>query len=186
MKDKCFIYYGNPCSSCLSDPEVPDFEAAKQQRVVECPYATDRERCGPPRFGCVRVAGARMARAVIQFYTEASEDTLALDRDFFRRRAPLPPKAVEAYVDPDHGFRRITDPEEVVQLVAEHARAVLGLEPGERVRRQVGRYAPPTGEVPAALRRAIAGEQPPTKETKPAVGKEPPKARPATPRVQPS
>ncbi len=186
MKDKCFIYYGNPCSSCLSDPEVTDFEDATRSAVVECPYASDRARCSAPKFGCVRVAGARMARAVIQFYTEASEETLAMDRDFFRRRAPLPPKAVEAYVDPDHGFRRITDPEEVVQRVAEHARVVLGLEPGERVRRQVGRYAPPTGEVPAALRRAIAGEQAPAPQRKAATGKEPPKARSTRPGMQPS
>ena len=57
-----------------------------------------------------------MARAVIQFYTEASEATLAMDRDFFRRRSPLPPKAVEAYVDPERGFRHITDPEQVGRL----------------------------------------------------------------------
>ena len=41
MKDKCFIYYGNPCSNCLSDPEVKSFEDAMRQAVVECPYAAD-------------------------------------------------------------------------------------------------------------------------------------------------
>jgi len=153
MKDKCFIYYGNPCSSCLSDPEVQSFEDAKRQAVVECPYAANRAQCSLPRFGCVRVAGARMARAVIQFYTEASEETLALDREFFRRRGPLPPRRVEAYIDPELGFKRITDPEQVVQRVWGHARAVLGLRPGEREPRQVGRYTPPTGDVPAALLR---------------------------------
>jgi hypothetical protein len=155
MKDKCFIYYGNPCSNCLSDPEVKSFEDAMQQAVVECPYAADRSQCSPPRFACVRVAGARMARAVIQFYTEASEETLALDREFFRRRGPLPGRGVEAYVDPEHGFQRITDPAQVVQRVWEHARAVLGLAAGEHVRHQVGHYAPPASDVPAALLRGI-------------------------------
>jgi hypothetical protein len=156
MKDKCFIYYGNPCSNCLSDPEVKSFEDAMQQAVVECPYAADPAQCSPPRFACVRVAGARMARAVIQFYTEASEETLTLDREFFRRRGPLPAQGVEAYVDPEHGFQRITDPEQVVQRVWEHARAVLGLQAGEHVLHQFGRYAPPAGDVPAALLRRVA------------------------------
>ena len=155
MKDKCFIYYGNPCSNCLSDPEVRSFEDAMRQAVVECPYAADRAQCCPPRFACIRVAGARMARAVIQFYTEASEETLALDREFLRRRGPLPGQEVEAYVDPERGFQRITDPEQVVQRVWEHARAVLGLQPGEHVRHQVGHYAAPAGDVPAALLRRI-------------------------------
>jgi hypothetical protein len=155
MKDKCFIYYGNPCVGCLSDPEVKSFEDAMRQAVVECPYAADRAQCAPPRFACIRVAGARMARAVIQFYTEASEETLALDREFFRRRGPLPGQGLEAYLDPERGFQRITDPEQVVQRVWEHARAVLDLEPGEHVRHQVGHYAAPAGDVPAALLRRI-------------------------------
>ena len=155
MKEKCFIYYGNPCSSCLSDPEVKSFEDAMRQAVVQCPYAADTAQCFAPRFACIRVAGARMARAVIQFYTEASEETLALDREFFRRRGPLPGHGVEAYVDPERGFQRITDPEQAVQRVWEHARAVLGLQPGEHVRHQVGHYAPPAGDVPAALLRRV-------------------------------
>ena len=155
MKDKCFIYYGNPCSSCLSDTEVKGFEDAMRQAVVECPYAADHAQCSPPRFACIRVAGARMARAVIQFYTEASEETLALDREFFRRRGPLPGQGVEAYVDPERGFQRLTDPAQVVQRVWEHAGAVLGLEPSEHVRHQVGHYLPPAGYVPAALLRGI-------------------------------
>ena len=79
MKDKWFIYYGNPCTSYLTDSEIQGFEDATlallspwRQAVVECPLASDPAKCSPPRFGCVRVAGARMARAVIQFYTEAS------------------------------------------------------------------------------------------------------------------
>ena len=155
MKDKCFIYYGNPCSSRLADPEVKSFEDAMRQAVVECPYAADHAQCSPPRFACVRVAGARMARAVIQFYTEASEETLALDREFFRRRGPLPGQGVEAYIDPERGFQRITNPQRVVQRVWEHASAVLGLEPGEHVLHRVGHYTPPAGDVPAALLRGI-------------------------------
>jgi hypothetical protein len=183
MKDKCFIYYGNPCTSYLTDSEIQGFEDATlallspwRQAVVECPLASDPAKCSPPRFGCVRVAGARMARAVIQFYTEASEATLAMDRDFFRRRSPLPPKAVGAYVDPEHGFRHISDPEQVVQRVWEHARAVLDLQPGERVRRQVGRYTPPASHVPPVLlrhaERGVRRAQP-GKVARPAVARPP-------------
>lgn len=28
MKDKCFIYYGNPCIICLADPAIQSFEDA--------------------------------------------------------------------------------------------------------------------------------------------------------------
>ena len=180
MKDTCLIYYGNPCSSCLSDPEVQNFEDAKRQAVVECPYGAGRAECPPPGLGCIRVAGARMARAVIQFYTEASEETLALDREFLRRRGLLPGKGVEAYVGPECGFQRITDPQQVVQRVWEHARAVLGLQPGEHVRRQVGRYAPPEGDVPAALLRRTTqgvGAAKPGKMARPEL----PRPRPAAP-----
>jgi len=152
MKDRCFILHGNPGSSALSDPEIQSFEDAKRHAIVECPYAADPARCSPPCFACVRVAGARMARAVIQFQPEASEATLALERDRFRRRGALPPEDVMAYVDPQHGVQRITDPEEVVQRVWEHARAVLDLKPGERVPRSAERYTPPS-DVPAALLR---------------------------------
>jgi hypothetical protein len=80
------------------------------------------------------VAGAAMARYVIQFYSEATEETLAMEREEFRRRAPLPPEQVEAYVDTsERGYQRIADPELVVQRVWEYARAVLDLKPGERV-----------------------------------------------------
>jgi hypothetical protein len=153
MKDKCFIFYGNPGSSALSDPEIQSFEDAKGHAVVECSYAANPVKCSPPCFACVRVAGARMARAVIQFQPEASEPTLALERDRFRRRGALPPKDVMAYVDPDRGFRRIADPQEVVQRVWEHARAVLDLKPGERVPCSTGQYTPPPSDVPPVLLR---------------------------------
>jgi hypothetical protein len=96
-----------------------------------------------------------MARYVLQFYSEASEEALALERDQFQRRAPLPPKRVEAYIDtPEYNYRRITDPDLVVQRVWEYARAVLDLQPGERVfRASEEDWAPPVAveaEAPAA------------------------------------
>jgi heterodisulfide reductase subunit C len=154
MKDKCFIYYGNPCTACLTDPDVRSFEDAQRRGPRPCPLVEEREQCSPPRFGCVAVAGARMARCVLQFYTQASEETLALDRDFFRRRGPLPPKDVEAYIDTaEYGYRRITNPDVVVQRVWEYARAVLDLKNGEQVPRAPGRFVPPGQEVPAVLQR---------------------------------
>jgi len=154
MKDKCFIYYGNPCTACLPDSEVRSFEDAQRRGPRSCPLLGEREKCSPPRFGCVAVAGARMARCVLQFYTQASEETLALDREFFRRRGPLPPKDVEAYIDTaEYGYRRITDPDLVVQRVWEYARAALDLQEGERVPRLPGRFEPPGEEVLAVLQR---------------------------------
>lgn len=134
MKDKLFIFYGDPCSCALSDPEIQSFEDANRCSAVECPYASGLSKCPPPSLGCVRLAGARMARAAIHFHTETSERTLALRRDLFRLEGPLPPAEVDAYIDPDRAFRRITEPEEVVRRVWEHARAILDLKPGERVR----------------------------------------------------
>ena len=133
MKDKCFIYYGNPCVICLADPALQNFEDAEKREERPCEHYPERRECSPPSFGCVALAGAAMARYVIQFYSEATDDTLAMEREEFRRRAPLPPQ-VEAYVDPsERGYQRITDPEQVVQRVWEYARAVLDLKPGERV-----------------------------------------------------
>jgi hypothetical protein len=152
MKDRCFVLHGNPGCGALSDPEIQSFEDAKRHAVVECSYTADPAKCSPPCFACVRVAGVRMARAVIQFQSEASEATLALERDRFRHRGALPPEDVIAYVDPERDFQRITDPEEVVQRVWEHARAVLDLKPGERVPRSAERCTAPT-DVPAALLR---------------------------------
>ena len=84
--------------------------------------------------GCVQLAGAALARYVIQSYSETSEDMLATEREEFRRRVPLPPQQVEAYIDTsERGYQGITDPEQVVQRVWEHARAVLDLKPDERV-----------------------------------------------------
>jgi hypothetical protein len=170
MKDKCFIYYGNPCTICLDDPEVQDFEDAKRHGWMPCPFYAERSSCSPPRFGCIAVAGARMARNVLQFYTEASDHTLAMDRNFFRLRAPLPPTQVDAYIDTsEHNHRRITDPDLVVQRVWEYARAVLDLAEDERIPRRPGRFTPPEEDVLAAMRR----------DTEPKAGKAP---RPILPR----
>lgn len=160
MKDETLIFHGNPCGSWLSDPETQSFEDAVRQSHFTCPYVQNRAECSPPRFACIRVAGAEMARRVMQIYAEVSERTLALDRDFFRLRGALPPVAVEAYVDPERGFVRITEPEQVIRRVWEHARAVLDLQPGERSRPHVGPFAPPANDVPAALLRDVAGVAP--------------------------
>jgi len=159
MKDKTFIYYGNPCTACLADPQVRSFEDAQRHGPKPCPLLDEPEKCSPPRFGCIAEAGARMARCVLRFYTQASEETLALDRDFFRRRGPLPPEDVEAYIDTaEYGHRRITDPKVVVQRVWEFARAVLDLKEGERVLRAPGRFVPPAENVPIALQREMGDE----------------------------
>jgi hypothetical protein len=174
MKDKCFIYYGDPCTARLTDPEVRTFEDAQRRGPKPCPFLDEPEKCSAPRFGCVAVAGARMARCVLQFYTQASEETLTLDREFFRRRGPLPPKDVEAYIDTaEYGYRRIYAPEIVVQRVWEYARALLNLEEGERVPRVPGRFVPPGEEVLAALQRERNGrkaEKNAAEHTKPRAG----------------
>lgn len=158
MKDKCFILFGNPGTSALTDPGVQSFDDAEGHDVVECAYAADPAKCSPPCFGCIRVAGARIARAVLRLYPEASETTLVMEREHFRRRGALPPKAVMAYVDPERGFEHITDPERVVQRVWEHARAVLNLKPGERVPRwERPCEAVPSGVPPFLLRHSEQG-----------------------------
>jgi hypothetical protein len=134
MKDRSFIYYANPCTICMSDPTLQTFSDVDKQGRTPCRYYPDRKECAPPGFGCVQLAGVAMARYVLQFYSEATEETLAMEKAEFRRRAPLPPEDVEAYVDtPDEGYRRITDPDLVVERVWEYACAVLDLKPGERI-----------------------------------------------------
>jgi hypothetical protein len=155
MKDKAFIFYGNPCTICLADPQVQSFDDAKKSGWTPCPFYREGRGCTSSSYGCVQLAGVKMARYVLQFYSEASEEALALERDQFQRRAPLPPKRVEAYIDtPEYNYRRITDPDLVVQRVWEYARSVLDLQPGERVfRASEEDWAPPVAvgaESPAA------------------------------------
>ena len=134
MKDKLLIYQGNPCTMRLDDPKVQSLTDLKEHGLETCRYYGDPRECSLPRYGCVRVAGLKVARYVLLFYSEASERTVAMEADEFRQRAPLPPDQLEAYVDtPEYLHRRITDPELVVQRVGEYARAVLLLKPGERV-----------------------------------------------------
>ncbi|KPK48179.1 MAG: hypothetical protein AMJ77_00690 [Dehalococcoidia bacterium SM23_28_2] len=134
MKDKAFIFYGNPCTICLADAEVQSFEDAKKGDWKPCPFYREGRGCSSSSCGCIQLAGVKMARYVLQFYSEASEEALAIEKAEFQRRAPLPPKRVEAYIDtPEYNYRRITDPELVVQRVWEYAQAVLDIKPGERV-----------------------------------------------------
>ena len=163
MKDKAFIFYGNPCTICLADREVQNFEDAKKRGWTPCPFYREGRDCSSSSYGCVQVAGIKMARYVLQFYSEASEEALAMEKDQFRRRAPLPPKRVETYIDtPEYNYRRITDPDLVVQRVWEYARAVLDLKPGERIfRASEEEWTAPVAieaEAPAATREDI---QPP-------------------------
>jgi hypothetical protein len=134
MKDRAFIFYGNPCTICMADPEVQSFEDAKSRGSSACPFYRQGRGCSSSSWGCVQLAGVKMARYVLQFYSEASEETLAMEREQFRRRAPLPPHQVEAYIDtPEHNYGRITDPDLVVERICEYARNVLDIKPGERV-----------------------------------------------------
>jgi hypothetical protein len=80
----------------------------------------------------------RVARSVLEFYDEATERNLAIEIEQFFRKGPLPPEQVEAYVDtPDWGNRYVTDPGIVLQRVADYARKVLDLKPGERISRSI-------------------------------------------------
>jgi hypothetical protein len=145
MKDRFFIYYGNPCVTRLADPAIQAFDDAREQGPTPCRFYPDRRECSSPDFACVHLAGAAMARYVVQFYSEATEETLAMEREQFRGRAPMPPDKVKAYVEPEgDDCRHITDPEEAVQHVWEYARLVLDLKPGERIfRSSEDQWAPP-------------------------------------------
>ncbi len=134
MKDKSFIYYGNPCAMAMANPAIQSIKDLPAGEKSMCSHHTDRSECNSPRFGCVQVAGAKMARYVIEYYTEATEQTLAMEKEYFRRRAPLPPDKLEAYIDvPERNFQHITDPEIIANRVWEYARAVLDLKPGEEI-----------------------------------------------------
>jgi hypothetical protein len=134
MKDKRFIYYGNPCTMAMANPAIQSFSDLPAGEKPLCSHRTDRSECADPRFGCVQVAGVKMARYVIDFYAEATERTLAIEKEEFRRRAPFPPDKMEAYIDiPERNYQHITDPEVITQRVWEYARSVLDLKPGEEI-----------------------------------------------------
>ena len=127
----------------LDDPAVQTVEHAQARGQTQCKFYSDRRSCSPPRFGCVKLAGFKVARNVLQTYDEVSEQNLAIEIERFSQTGPLPPEQLEAYMDTvDYGCRHITDPGFVVQRVAEYARKVLDLKPGERVSRCPGDFLP--------------------------------------------
>ena len=136
MKEKLLIYQGDPCLMCLDDPAIQTVSDSRSHGQIRCKYFSDRKSCSPPRFGCIKMAGLRVARSVLQFYDEATEQNLALEIEQFFRKGSLPPDQLEAYVDtPEYGNRYVTDPDVVAQRVGDYARKVLDLKPGERVSR---------------------------------------------------
>jgi hypothetical protein len=144
MKERTLIYQGDPCTMCLDDPEIQTLEDVRAAGARYCKHYPDRRECTPPSYGCVQVAGLKVARYVLLLYAEASEKTLAMEVAQFQERAPLPPEQVDAYIDTSgNDYRQITDPELVVQRVGEYARAVLDLKPGERIFRSPEEPAPP-------------------------------------------
>ena len=80
MKDKAFIYYSDPCVTPLDDPKAQTLEDIESRALAPCPYYPARRECSAPDFACVRIAGAAMARFVLQFYSEATEETLAQEK----------------------------------------------------------------------------------------------------------
>jgi len=145
MKEKLLIYQGDPCLMCLDDPAIQTVTDARARGQIRCKSLSDRKSCSPPRFGCIKLAGLRVARSVLQFYDEATEQNLAIEIEQFFHKGPLPPEQMEAYVDTlDYGCRHITDPGLVAQRVADYARKVLDLKPGERVLRSTEDPPPPS------------------------------------------
>jgi hypothetical protein len=144
MKDKALIYLGNPCTMCLDAPEIQTLADIRSAGARYCQYYAHRYECSSPSYGCIQVAGLKVARYVLLFYYEASERTLRMEVMKFQEQAPLPPEQVEAYVDtPEYGHRHITDAQLVVQRVWEFAGAVLDLKPGERIFRSPEEPLPP-------------------------------------------
>jgi len=134
MKEKLLIFQGDPCLMALEDPAVQTVADARARGQTRCPYFSHREGCSPPRFECIKVAGLKLARRVLECHAEATEETLALEIEHFAKTGPLPPHQVEAYVyTSELGCKHISDPALVLQRVADYARQVLDLKPGERI-----------------------------------------------------
>ena len=150
MKEKLLIFQADPCLMEIENPAVQTVTDARARGQNRCPFFPDREGCSPPRFECVKVAGLKLARRVLECHPEATEETLAMEIERFGKTGPLPPDQVEAYVDPsDSTPRYITDPGLVLQRVADFARKVLDLKPGERILQEAQnplRPAPPRQE----------------------------------------
>ena len=79
MKEKLLILQGDPCLMCLDDPTIQTVTDAQAHGQIRCKNYSDRHLCAPPRFGCVRMAGLRVARRVLQDYREATEPNLAME-----------------------------------------------------------------------------------------------------------
>ena len=147
MKEKALIYREDPCTVRLDDPAIQTLSDAKAREPMPCRYYSNRAGCSPPRFGCVQRAGLKVVRYVIKFYSEVSEQTLAMEIEEFRRNAAMPPDQLEAYIDtPEYDYRLLTDPESVLQRVTEYARKVLDLKPGEQVFRSPEEHFLVSGE----------------------------------------
>ena len=144
MKEKLLIYQGDPCDIPLDDPTVQTVTDAQAKGQKRCKFYFYRELCSPPRFYCVRMVGLKLAQHVLNFYSEVTEETLAMEIEEFRRGEPMSLKVVKAYIDtPEYGSRKITEPEIVVQRVADYARKVLDLKPGEKIVRSLQDPPPP-------------------------------------------
>ena len=144
MKEKLLIYQGDPCNMALDEPVVQTVTDAQARGQERCKYYYERELCSPPRFICVRMAGLKLAQHFLKFHSEATEETLAMEIEEFRKGGPMPPKGIEAYIDtPEYESRKITDRELVVQRVADYARKVLDLKPGEKILRSPEDPPPP-------------------------------------------
>ena len=136
MKDKMVIYHGSPCEAPLASPAIRTWDDLVGSKAMPCQLHGKEWECSPPRYACVQMAGVKVARYVIEFYEKASEETLELEIDQFRRYAPLPPNGGEAYVDVAGGApQRLTDAEVIVSRVREYARSLLDLQPGVRTLR---------------------------------------------------
>lgn len=134
MKEKLLIYQADPCLMSLEDPAIQTVPDAQARGQTRCRYYAERQLCSPPRFDCVKVAGLRVARRVLEYHGESTEETLTMEIEHFGKTAPMPTDKLEAYVDTsEFGCRYITDPGLVLQRVAEYARKVLDLKPGERI-----------------------------------------------------
>lgn len=142
MKEKKLIKDKEPCVTPMDDPDIQTVADAEARGQVPCRFYSNRELC--KQFGCVQKAGHQVAKYVLQFYAEASEENLEAELAEFRRVAPMPPDDVEAYLDtPDKDYRRLTDADAIFERVAFFARQVLDLTPGERPLRSPEDDVPP-------------------------------------------
>lgn len=134
MKDARLVLAYDPCVVPLDDPTIQSERDLQGRKIAHCTYYPPRTECSPPRRGCVALAGTRVARHVLQFYSEATARTLALEVERFVQEAPLPPNRLEGYAGPpERGYGLVTDPALVVALVRAYAEAVLSFKAGERV-----------------------------------------------------